>query len=250
MISIKNQYDINKMKISANVLVNAFKKVKEIIEAGIKTKELDRIVEEEIKSKGGIPAFKGYRGFPASICVSIDEEVVHGLPGDHILQEGEIVSIDMGVELDGYFSDAAVTYGVGRISNGKKQLLDVTRESLYLGIDKFKIGNRLSDISNAIQKYTESKGYSVVRDLVGHGIGTSLHEEPQIPNFGVPHRGPALYEGMVFAIEPMINMGDSRVEFLDDGWTVRTVDRMPSAHFEHTVLLSSTGAEILTKGIN
>ncbi|MFO7890805.1 MAG: type I methionyl aminopeptidase [bacterium] len=246
MISLREKDEISKLKESAIVLVNAFKAVFDKLEAGIKTKELDQVVEKEIKHWGAIPAFKGYRGFPASICVSINDEVVHGIPGDRIVQEGDIVSIDMGVKLNGFFSDAARTFKVGKISEDKKRLLQVTKKSLYLGIEEFQKGNRLSDISHKIQSYVEKKGFSIVRELVGHGIGTSLHEDPQIPNYGSPHHGPLLKAGMVFAIEPMVNMGEKEILFDDDGWTVRTLDKKPSAHFEHTVLLTENGPEILT----
>lgn len=249
LISLKEKDEILKLKESAKVLVNGFKAVYKKLEVGIKTKLLDQVVEKEITHCGAIPAFKGYRGFPASICVSINEEVVHGIPGNRIIHEGDIVSIDMGVKLNGYFTDAARTFRVGRITEDKKRLLQVTKKSLYLGIEEFQKGNRLSDISHNIQSYVEKKGFSVVRELVGHGIGTSLHEDPQIPNYGAPHNGPLLKPGMVFAIEPMVNMGEKEITFDDDGWTVRTADKEPSAHFEHTVVLTDNGPEILTIGI-
>ncbi len=246
MISIRNEDEIRKLKESAKVLVSGLKAVVDELQVGIKTKILNKAAEKEILKWGGIPAFKDYRGFPASICVSINDEVVHGVPGDRIIQEGDIISIDIGVKLNGYFSDAAKTIGVGKISEDKKRLLKVTKKSLYLGISEFKKGNRLFDISHKIQSHTEKKGFSIVRELVGHGIGTSLHEEPQIPNFGSPNHGPFLKEGMVFAIEPMVNMGKKEVTFDKDGWTVRTTDNKPSAHFEHTVVLTENGPEILT----
>ena len=249
MITLRNKNEITRLKESAEVLVNGFKAVYDILEVGIKTKILDQVAEREILKQGAIPAFKGYRGFPSSICASINDEVVHGIPGERIIQEGDIVSIDIGVKLNGYFSDAAKTFAVGEISEDKKRLLQVTKKSLYLGIEEFQEGNRLFDISHRIQSYVEKKGFSVVRELVGHGIGTSLHEEPQIPNFGEPHQGPVLKSGMVFAIEPMVNLGKKEVLFDDDGWTVRTVDKKPSAHFEHTVALTEKGPDILTIGL-
>jgi len=246
VIFLREKDEIHKLKESAKVLVNGFKAVFNTLEAEIETRVLDTVAEKEILKWGAIPAFKGYRGFPASICISINDVIVHGIPGDEIIQDGDIVSIDMGVKLNGYFSDAARTFKVGGISEDKKRLLKVTKKSLYLGIEEFQKGNRLSDISHKIQSYVEKKGYSIVRELVGHGIGTSLHEDPQIPNFGSPHQGPTLKPGMVFAIEPMVNMGKKEVSFDDDGWTVRTADKKPSAHFEHTVVLTENGPEILT----
>jgi len=236
VISLRNKAEIQKLKESARILVNGFRAVFDTLEAGIETRLLDTVAEKEILKWGAIPAFKGYRGFPASICVSINDVIVHGIPGDTIIQDGDIVSIDMGVECNGYFSDAARTFKVGRISEDKKQLLKVTKKSLYLGIEEFQKGNRLTDISHKIQSYVEKKGYSVVRELVGHGIGTSLHEDPQIPNFGSPHQGPVLKAGMVFAIEPMVNMGKKEVSFDNDGWTVRTADGKSSAHFNTQLL--------------
>jgi methionyl aminopeptidase len=249
MIAIKNEEEIEKLRKSAKVLEKAFKIIEENLDIGIKTEYLDRRVEEVIRSLGAEPAFKGYRQYPASICVSIDEEVVHGIPGKRELKSGEIVSIDIGVQLDGFYSDAAKTYAMNEISPQKKVLVDTTRTALHRGIRQCREGNRLSDISNAIQSYVESKGFSVVTALVGHGIGRQLHEEPQIPNYGPPHQGPKLKSGMVFAIEPMINMGSPEVKILKDGWTVETIDRLPSAHFEHTVLITNGKPEILTLGI-
>ena len=250
MIPVKTEEEIQKIRESAAILVSTFKALEPLIKPGIETQKLDQIAEDVIRSEGCRPAFKGYRGFPASICVSIDSEVVHGIPGTNRLKENEILSLDIGVEKDGYFSDAAKTYGIGEIDKEKQKLIDSTRLALHRGIGKCQHGNRLSDVSHAIQKYTESKGFSVVKALVGHGIGQALHEEPQIPNYGLPHRGPVLSSGMVFAIEPMINIGSSDVIFLDDGWTVKTTDGKPSAHFEHTVLVTDGKPEILTLGID
>jgi methionyl aminopeptidase len=249
MIAIRNKDEIEKIRKSAKVLEKAFKAIEENLDIGVKTDFLDQVVEKVIRSLGAEPAFKGYRQYPASICTSIDEEVVHGIPGQRELKSGEIVSIDIGVKMDGYYSDAAKTYAIDDISPGKKALVNATRTALHRGIRQCRTGNRLSDISHAIQSFVESKGFSVVTALVGHGVGTQLHEEPQIPNYGPPHQGPKLKSGMVFAIEPMVNMGSSDVKILNDGWTVVTIDRKPTAHFEHTVLITDREPEILTFGI-
>jgi len=210
------------------------------------TKELDQIAEKVILSKGAIPAFKGYRGFPASVCISINEEVVHGIPDLRRLKEGDLVSLDVGATLNGYFGDAAITLPVGNVDPEGQKLLETTEKALYIGIAKARIGNRLFDISHAIQDWVESQGFSVVRDFVGHGIGKNLHEEPQIPNFGSPHQGPRLEKGMVFALEPMVNEGTYEVKILSDGWTVVTADGKRSAHFEHTITIADGDPEILT----
>lgn len=249
MIPVKGDTEISAMRKSAEVLVETFREISNTVKSGATTAQLDQVAEKYIRSRGASPAFKGYRGFPASICTSIDSEVVHGIPGSRKLNEGEIVSIDVGVILDGYYSDAAKTYAIGEIDSENADLLDATRKALYRGIRKCRKGNRIGDISHAVQSYVESKGFHVVRALVGHGIGKQLHEEPQIPNFGSPQRGPKIEPGMVFAIEPMINKGISDVLFLDDGWTVVTADGSPSAHFEHTVLVTEGKPEILTLGI-
>jgi methionyl aminopeptidase len=234
------------LKRSNGVVAEVFQKLKEAIIPGITTKELDQIAEEAILSRGAIPAFKGYRGFPASLCISINEEVVHGIPGQRRLREGDIVSLDVGANLNGYFGDAAITLPVGEVDPMAKRLLEVTEKALYIGIDKAKAGNRLFDISYAIQTWVESNGFSVVRDFVGHGIGKDLHEEPQIPNFGSPHQGPRLEKGMVLALEPMVNEGTYGVRILSDGWTVVTADGKRSAHFEHSIVITDGGAEILS----
>lgn len=249
MISIKTEEEISKLRKSAQLLVQTFREIEPILAPDIPTGKLDEVTEEVIRSGGGRPAFKGYKGFSASICTSVESEVVHGIPGSRRLKVGEIISVDIGVELDGYFSDAAKTYGVGEVSHDRILLMDTARTALHRGIRKCREGNRLSDISHSIQTCVESKGFSVVKALVGHGIGRSLHEEPQIPNFGSPHTGPKIRSGMVFAIEPMVNMGTSEVKFLKDGWTVETSDGSPSAHFEHTVLVTNGKPEILTIGI-
>ena len=227
-------------------MARALKYLKAFIREGITTEELDRLAEEYIKRHGGIPAFKGYRGYPRSLCVSVNEEVVHGIPGKRKLKEGDIVSLDLGVLMDGYYGDAAITVPVGKVSELARKLIKVTEEALYRGIEMARPGNRLSDISHAIQTHVEKAGFSVVREFVGHGIGKQLHEEPQVPNFGPPNRGPRLEPGMVLAIEPMVNTGTWEVRILPNGWTVVTADGGLSAHFEHTVAITDNGPEILT----
>jgi methionyl aminopeptidase len=246
VIIIKSPREIEQLKKSCAIVVEVFRELKKVVAPGITTKELDQISEKIILSRGALPAFKGYRGFPASLCVSINEEVVHGIPSQRKLKEGDIVSLDAGVNLNGYFGDGAVTLPVGEVGREAKRLLEVTERALYIGIEKTRAGNRLFDISYAIQSWVESHGFSVVRDFVGHGIGRDLHEEPQIPNFGSPHQGPRLEKGMVFALEPMVNEGTYEVKVLSDGWTVVTADGKRSAHFEHTIAITDGGAEILS----
>ncbi len=246
MIIIKSPREIEQLRRSNAIVAEVFEKLKGMVAPGITTKELDQVAEDYILSKGGRPAFKGYRGFPATLCISINEEVVHGIPGQRRLKEGDIVSIDVGVNFGGYFGDSAITLPVGEVDPESKRLLDVTKKALTIGIEKAKIGNRLFDISYAIQRWVESRGFSVVRDFVGHGIGKDLHEEPQIPNFGSPHQGPRLEKGMVFALEPMVNEGTYEVRVLSDGWTVVTADGKRSAHFEHTISITDDGVEILS----
>ena len=248
MINIRSPREIEQLRNSSKILIDTFRLVDELVETGIETKRINKEIDRYIRSKGAKPAFKGYRGFPASACISIDDEVVHGVPSKRKLVPGMIVGIDIGVEYKNYFSDAAKTYIIGEIPPSIQNLIDVTKESLKIGISQAVAGNRLSDISHSIQKYVESAGFSVVRDLVGHGIGRELHEEPQLPNYGKPNRGPRLKEGMVLAIEPMVNMGGHKVIFEKDKWTVRTADGSPSAHFEHTVVVQNGKAEILTIG--
>ncbi len=216
------------------------------LKCGMTTKDVDAVCEKLIAERNVKPAFKGYRGYPACVCVSINEEVVHGIPGPKVIRDGDIVSLDIGIIHNGFFSDTAVTVGVGSISPELNNLLQVTERALQIGIAQARVNNHLSDISNAIQNFVESKGYSVVRDFVGHGIGRNLHEEPEIPNFGPPHQGPVLETGMVLAIEPMVNMGAWQTKILDDGWTVETLDGKPSAHFEHTIAVAQDGPRILT----
>jgi len=246
MVIIKSPREIEQLKRSNAMVAEVFEKLRGMIVPGITTKELDQVAEEYILLKGARPAFKGYRGFPATLCISVNDEVVHGIPGQRRLEEGDIVSLDVGVNYIGYFGDAAITLPVGEVDPEAKRLLEVTKKALYIGIEKAKAGNRLFDISYAIQSWVESHGFSVVRDFVGHGIGKELHEEPQIPNFGTPHQGPRLEKGMVFALEPMVNEGTHEVRVLSDGWTVVTADGKRSAHFEHTIAITDDGAEILS----
>lgn len=247
MIIIKSRQELLKLR-KANLIVGqTLEELKKHVTDGISTIELDRIAESFIRKKGGLPAFKGYSGFPATLCVSINNEVVHGIPGHRKIINGDIVSIDVGVKINGFFGDAAITVGVGDVSREAEKLMKVTRESLYAGIKKMRVGKRLSDVSVAVQKHVEANGFSVVRDFVGHGIGMNLHEDPQIPNFHSPQsHNPRLKEGMVFAIEPMVNMGDYGVKVLEDGWTAVTSDGELSAHFEHTVAITSGEPWILS----
>lgn len=247
MIIIKSEEEIEKMRIANQIVAKILAKLKGMICEGITTGELDKVAEDMVKSEGANPSFKGYRGFPKSLCASVNDEVVHGIPGDRKLKAGDLISLDFGTEYEGYYGDAAVTVPVGKVSKKAVRLLNVTREALYKGIDKIREGNHLSDISNAIQTHAEAAGFSVVTDFVGHGIGTSPHEEPQIPNYGPSGHGPVLKKGMVFAIEPMVNEGASAVRVLDDEWTVITRDGKLSAHFEHSVAVTSDGPDILSK---
>ncbi len=246
MIVIKSPDEIKRIREAGRIIGKVFEKVKDFIEPGMATAEIDGIVQSVIEKSGGRPAFKGYKGFPASACISINEEVVHGFPGPRKIRLGDIVGVDVGVEYKGYFADATITFPVGKISKQAVSLMDVTQKALMAGIEKCVVGNRLSDISHAIQVTAEGAGYSVVRDFVGHGVGLNLHEDPQIPNYGFPNSGPRLKAGMVFAIEPMVNLGGYRVKVLENGWTVVTLDGSLSAHFEHTVAITPEGPEILT----
>ncbi|GEA14375.1 MAG: methionyl aminopeptidase [Moorella sp. (in: firmicutes)] len=246
MIILKSRREIALMREAGRIVARTLAKLKDHIAPGVTTAELDRIAEDYIRENGAVPAFKGYQGFPASICVSVNEEVVHGIPGLKQLAEGDIISIDIGAVKNGYVGDAAVTFPVGAIDAEKQHLLAVTEAALYEGIKHAVAGNRLTDISHAIQTYVEKNGLSVVRDYVGHGIGRAMHEDPQVPNFGPPGYGPRLRAGMVLAIEPMVNAGTHEVYTLANGWTVVTRDKKPSAHFEHTVALTDNGPEILT----
>jgi methionyl aminopeptidase len=234
------------MRKAGRIVAETLKVIEEKIKPGVTTAEIDQVAEEYILSRDSIPGFKGYRGFPASVCISIDDEVVHGIPGRRVLQEGEIVSIDLGTIVDGYYGDAAATFPVGEISEEKRKLLEVTRRSLEIGLARVKAGNRLGKVSASIQQFVESNGFSVVRELVGHGIGKNLHEDPQVPHFGPEDSGPVMEKGMVLAIEPMVNTGDYKISQKSDGWTIVTADGSPSAHFEHTVAVAEDGADILT----
>ncbi len=246
MIHIRSKREIELIRNSCRLVLAAFDFVEKLIEPGVETGFLDRQIEKFIKSKGARPAFKGYRGFPASSCISVEDEVVHGIPGKKILEDGEIVSIDIGVECEGFFGDSAKTFAVGEISPEKKRLMSITKQSLDEGVKEANCDARLSNISHRIQTIVEGANFSIVRELVGHGIGRKLHEDPQVPNFGPRNSGPRLREGMVLAIEPMVNFGDYEVETLNDKWTVVTADGSPSAHFEYTVAVSNNGPEILT----
>lgn len=247
MIVLKTPEQIELMRAAGKVLVRTLDALETAIVPGkTTTQDLDAIAYQMITEAGATPSFLGYGGFPASACISVNEEVVHGIPGPRTLQDGDIVGIDIGVFLNGWHADSARTLPVGEISDKARRLLSVTKESLNQGIAKAKPGNTVGDIAHAIQKYVESHGYSIVRDLVGHGLGQKLHEEPQVPNFGKPKMGPKLKEGMTLAIEPMVNMGTWKVKTLEDDWTVISADRSLSAHFEHTVAITATGFEILT----
>lgn len=246
MIYLKTDQEIELIKKSAQVLGKAHAEVAKWIKPGVATKRLDTVAEEYIRDHQGSPSFKGFNGFPASLCISVNEIVVHGFPSGYELREGDILSIDCGVKLNGYHSDSAYTYPIGEVSEEVLALLKRTKKSLYLGIDKAFDGMRIGDIGSAIQDYVEKYNYSVVRELVGHGVGKNLHESPEVPNYGKKGKGIKLKEGMVLAIEPMINLGKKSVVQEKDGWTIRTTDRKPSAHFEHTVAIRKGKAEILT----
>lgn len=246
-ISIKTSVELKVLREAGKILASVLEEIKGSLKTGVTTREIDRRAEDLMKAQKVVPAFKGYRGFPGSICLSVNEQVVHGIPGDRVLKDGDIVSLDVGIVYKGYYADMAVTVGIGTIAPELQRLLDVTYKSLYLGIDQARVNNRLSDISHAIQTYVEANQFSIVREFVGHGIGKHLHEEPEIPNFGPPHQGPVLREGMVLAIEPMVNLGRGPTRILNDGWTVATEDGKPSAHFEHTVAVGRDGPEILTE---
>lgn len=246
MIILKSKSEIEKMAVACRIVAEVLQELVHAVRPGMATLELDALAEQNIRARGGVPAFKGYRGFPNTLCVSINEQVVHGIPSKRRLRAGDIVGLDLGAKWQGYYGDAAVTVPVGQISAETECLIATAREALSVGIKEVGPGKHLSDISHAIQRYAEARGYSVVRAFVGHGIGTALHEEPQVPNFGPPGRGPRLKAGMILAIEPMVNAGDADVEILDDGWTVVTADGQLSAHFEHTVAITDEGPHILT----
>ncbi len=247
MVILKAPWEIERLRVSNRLVARALEALGQAVKPGITTLELDRMAEEFLRQAGALPAFKGYKGYPFALCASVNEEVVHGMPSERALVEGDIVSLDMGAIVDGYYGDGAVTVPVGAVAPAAERLLRVTREALERGVRAARRGARLGDISHAVQTHVERHGYSVVRTFVGHGIGRQLHEEPQIPNFGPPGRGPVLLPGMVLAIEPMVNAGGPEVEILIDRWTAVTVDRSLSAHFEHTVAITEDGPEVLTR---
>ncbi len=247
MVHIRTDREIDLIAASCQIVADTLEMLSEHIQPGANIIDLDKLAEEFIISRGARPAFKGYMGFPATLCVSVDDEVVHGIPNKRYLEEGQIVGIDCGAEKDGYYGDHAITFSVGNISNSRKKLMDTTKDCLMRGISEAKPGNYVSDIGFAIQSHAEKNGYSVVRELVGHGIGSDLHEEPQIPNYGQPKQGYKLSEGMCIAIEPMINMGNKDIKTDADGWTIRTLDGEVSAHFEHTIAITSEGPRVLSK---
>lgn len=246
MISIKSDYEIELLRCAGHIVYLTHKYLEDYIKPGITTKELDRLAEEFIISKGATPSFKGYNGFPGSICTSVNEEVVHGIPSNRVLHEGDIIGIDIGACYKGYHGDSAWSYAVGEISNKKKYLLEHTEKALYKGLEQIKPGARIGDISNAIETYANNHKLGVVRELVGHGVGSNIHEDPEVPNYGKKNTGPILKEGMVIAVEPMLNLGTRKVFMLDDDWTIITGDNKPSAHFEHTVVVTKDGYQILT----
>ncbi|MEK7814550.1 MAG: type I methionyl aminopeptidase [Chloroflexota bacterium] len=245
-MTIKSSQELATMRQAGAIVAAVLKLLKRSVEPGITTRELDNIAYKEIIRCGASPTFKKYRGFPASICTSINEEIVHGIPGKRVLQEGDIIKLDVGATVDGFIGDAAISVAVGRVSQVGSDLMETTRLSLEEGIKAAQPSNRIGDIGAAIQRYSEARGYSVVREYVGHGVGRFLHEDPQVPNYGPPGRGPLLRPGMCIAIEPMLNVGDWRTRILDDQWTVVTADGSLSAHFEHTIAITEKGPEILT----
>lgn len=248
MIIIKSPEEIRNISEACRIVAEILDYIKEFVRAGITTADIEACVDNLIKEKKALPAFKGYRGYPSSICTSINNQVVHGIPSHkNVLKDGDIISIDLGVIKDGFYGDAAITIPVGNISEKAKGLIKATEESLYIGINEAVVGNRVSDISAAIQQYIEARGFAVVRAFVGHGIGRQLHEEPQVPNFGKPGHGPRLKEGMTLAIEPMVNAGAPDIKILNDGWTAVTIDGSLSAHFEHTIVVTKNGPQVLTK---
>lgn len=246
MITFKSPAEMEAMRTAGKIVGGLLTALAKEVRPGKTTQELDRFAEAFILREGGGPAFKGYLGYPATICASVNDEVVHGIPGKRVLRDGDIVGVDVGALYKGLYADAARTFAVGKIDPAKQRLIDVTREALEIGIGQAVIGNRISDISHAVQKHVEKNGFSVVRQYVGHGIGTELHEDPQVPNFGEPKKGPAIKAGMALAIEPMVNAGTYAVKLESDGWTVKTADGMPSSHFEDTVLITNKGTENLT----
>jgi len=250
MIILKSDEEVEKLRIANQIVAKALNKIKNMVEEGITTLELDAVAEEVIRSEGAKPSFKGYRGFPNALCSSINEEVVHGIPSDRKLKKGDVIKLDLGSQYEGFCGDSAISVPVGTVSDELELLMKTTKEALYKGIEKASPGNHLSDIGHAVQVHAEGNGFSVVRDFVGHGIGRSPHEDPQIPNYGTAGSGLLLKEGMVFAIEPMVNIGTHEVDVLDDKWTVVTKDRKISSHFEHSVAITKDGPDILSELIN
>jgi len=246
MIIYKSREEIQSIRDSSQIVALVLSELKEMIRPGLSTIELDKYAEKRVHELDAVPAFKGYRGYPASLCTSINEEIVHGIPSSRVLKEGDILSLDFGVIHHGYYGDAAVTYPVGDITDPAEKIISVARKSFFKGVEQIKTGNRISDISHAVQNYVESQGFSIIRNFVGHGIGLSLHEEPQIPNFGAPGRGPRIKQGMTLAIEPMISAGSWEVKILSDNWTAVTKDKSLSAHYENTVAVTKDGVEILS----
>ena len=246
MITLKSKREIELLKEAGHIVYLTHQYLRPHIKAGIKTKELDRLAEEFIRSKGATPSFKGYEGFPSTLCISINDEVVHGFPSDRVLQDGDIISIDIGACYKGYHGDSAWTYTVGEVTDDAKYLLEHTEKALYEGIKQAKVGNRIGDISYAVEKYATEHNLGVVKELVGHGVGTSVHESPDVPNYGTKGTGPKIRDGMVIAIEPMLTLGSPDIYIEDNDWTVKTVDSSLSAHFEHTIAITNDGVEILT----
>jgi methionyl aminopeptidase len=245
MIILKTPDEIAVMARASRVVAEALAVLKNAVKPGVTTDELDRLAETEIRARGAIPAFKGYRNYPKTLCASVNEQVVHGIPSKRVLKEGDIIGLDLGAIVGGFYGDSAMTVPVGRIDEKTAALVRITEESLLLAIEQAQVGNRLSDISHAVQRHVEAAGYSVVTEFVGHGIGRQLHEEPQVPNYGKPGQGPRLQAGMVLAIEPMVNMGGSAVRVLDDRWTAVTADGSLSAHFEHTIAIQPSGPALV-----
>jgi methionyl aminopeptidase len=246
MIHYKTSEEVEKIKQSADILGRAHGEIAKHVKKGVKTSFLDKVAEEFIRDHGAVPSFKGYNGFPSSLCISVNEVVVHGFPSEYELKDGDIISVDCGVFHQGFHSDSAYTYPIGEVPHSVLALLSATKDSLYLGIEQAVFGNRVGDIGHAIQKFVEAKGYTVVRELVGHGLGRKLHEAPEVPNYGKKGSGPLLKQGMVIAIEPMINLGTRNIVQEKDGWTIRTADRKPSAHYEHTIAIFEDRTEVLT----
>ena len=246
MIYLKTEEEVELLRENNLLVCATLAEVGKLIRPGVTTLELDKTAEEFIRAHGAVPGFLGYNGFPATLCVSVNEQVVHGIPSGYVLKEGDIISVDCGTFMKGFYGDSAYTFAVGEIAPHVSELLRVTKEALHKGVGQAKVGNRVGDISHAVQEHAESHGFSVVREMVGHGLGHKMHEEPEIPNYGARGRGPLLKEGMVICIEPMINMGSRAVVFEKDGWTVRTKDRQPSAHFEYAVAVTPNGPDVLS----